>query len=38
MINRLIRGLFHATSVQDRKLDDDFKRELQQRINDRLNK
>ena len=38
LINRLVRGLFHASSVEDRKLDDEFKRELQERINERLNK
>ncbi|HTI92436.1 MAG TPA: hypothetical protein VL727_17700 [Puia sp.] len=38
MINRLVRGLFHATGEQERKLDDAFKDELQQRINERLNK
>jgi hypothetical protein len=38
MISRLMRGLFHTASMQDKKLDDDFKREMQERINDRLNK
>jgi hypothetical protein len=38
MINRLVRGLFHATREQDRKLDDEFKREMQERINERLTK
>ena len=38
MISRLMRGLFHAASVEDRKLDDDFKREMQEKINERLTK
>ncbi|HEY4288193.1 MAG TPA: hypothetical protein VGN00_13905 [Puia sp.] len=38
MINRLIRGLFHDTNAQERKLDDDFKREMQRKINERLTK
>ncbi len=38
MINRMVRGLFHPSRVQDRKLDEDFKREMQERINERLNK
>lgn len=38
MINRMVRGFFHASRAEDRKLDEDFKREMQERINERLNK
>jgi hypothetical protein len=38
MINRLVRGLFHAADPEHRKLDDRFKREMQERINERLTK
>lgn len=38
MINRLVRGLFRVGGVEDRRLDEDVKREMQERINERLNK
>jgi hypothetical protein len=38
MINRLVRGLFHPANSERRKLDDKFKREMQERINERLTK
>jgi hypothetical protein len=36
-INEMIRQLFHS-SVQDTKLDDNFKKDLQDRIEEELNK
>jgi hypothetical protein len=38
LINRLVRGLFHFADPEHRKLDDKFKREMQERINERLTK
>lgn len=38
MINRLVRGIFRTSVEQERKLDDDAKREMQQKINERLTK
>ncbi|MBS1530176.1 MAG: hypothetical protein JSU01_07710 [Bacteroidetes bacterium] len=37
-INILIRQLLHGSGTQDAKLDDNFKKELQERIEDELNK
>jgi hypothetical protein len=34
----MIRQLFHSSTSQDAKLDDNFKKELQERIEDELNK
>ena len=36
-INEMVRQLFHS-SVQDTKLDDNFKKDLQDRIEEELNK
>ena len=38
MINRMMRGLFQASEKEERKLDEDFKRQLQERIEERLNR
>lgn len=35
-INRMVRGLFHSAEVQQSKLDEDYKRQLQDKINERL--
>ena len=35
-INRMIKGLFHSAADQENKLDDEYKRQLQDKINDRL--
>jgi hypothetical protein len=36
MINRVVKGLFAGTAAEERKLDDDVKREMQDKINERL--
>jgi hypothetical protein len=38
LINRLLRGLFHAASPASTKLDESFKNELQKRIDEELGK
>jgi hypothetical protein len=35
-INRMIRGLFRSAEAQENKLDDEYKRRLQDKINERL--
>ena len=35
-INSMIRGLFHSAEGQENKLDDEYKRRLQDKINERL--
>ena len=35
-INRIVRGLFHSAEGQGKKLDDAYKRQLQDKINERL--
>lgn len=37
-INEMIRQLFHSSPMQDTGLDESFKKELQERIEDELNK
>jgi hypothetical protein len=37
-INEMVRQLFHNSSAQDVKLDDNFKKELQDRIEEELDK
>jgi len=37
-INEMIRQLFHSSATGDARLDDNFKKELQERIEDELNK
>ncbi|MBS1503952.1 MAG: hypothetical protein JST32_17920 [Bacteroidetes bacterium] len=37
-INTMIRQLLHVSSVQNAGLDENFKKELQERIEDELNK
>ena len=37
-INVMIRQLFHNSAAQDARLDEGFKKELQERIEDELNK
>jgi hypothetical protein len=36
MINRMVKGIFGDTAAEERKLDDDVKREMQDKINERL--
>jgi len=36
MINQMVKGLFTSAAEQDRKLDEDVKREMQRRIDERL--
>jgi len=38
VINKLVHDLFHEPKVNEFKLDDDFKRELQVRIEEKLDK
>ena len=35
-INSMIRGLFHSAEGRETKLDDEYKRQLQDKINERL--
>jgi len=35
-INRMVRGLFHSAEGQGNKLSDEFKRQLQEKIDERL--
>ena len=35
-INRMLRSLFHSAQGQESKLSDEFKQQLQQKIDDRL--
>lgn len=35
-INRMVRGLYHSAEGQESKLSDEFKRELQNKIDERL--
>lgn len=35
-INRMVRGLFHTNERSENKLDDEYKRQLQEKINKRL--
>jgi hypothetical protein len=37
-INAMIRQLLHVSAAQDTRLDENFKKELQERIEDELNK
>jgi len=37
-INTMIRQLLHSSAAEEAHLDDDFKKELQERIEDELNK
>jgi len=37
-ISEMVRELFHDSDNTDRHLDDDFKRDMQERIEDELNK
>ena len=37
-INEMVRQLFHGPMNKDTKLDDDFKKDLQERIEEELNK
>ena len=36
MINRMVKGLFGDAASEQRRLDEDFKREMQDKINERL--
>jgi hypothetical protein len=36
MINRMVRGLFASSGGQERKLDEEVKRKMQEKINERL--
>jgi hypothetical protein len=36
-INSMIRGLFHSAEGRENKLDEEYKRQLQDKINERLN-
>jgi len=36
MINRMVRKLFQTSDQQERRLDEGFKREMQEKINERL--
>lgn len=36
MITRMLRGLFQTSAGSERKLDEGFKQEMQQKINERL--
>ena len=36
MINRMLKGMFSDTAAEERKLDEDVKREMQDKINERL--
>lgn len=38
LINRMVKNLIHDSQNKDRKLDDDFKQNLQDKIEDELNK
>jgi hypothetical protein len=38
MINNMVRQLFHSSMNPDIKLDENFKKELQERIEEELNK
>ncbi|MBE9461723.1 hypothetical protein ACFP1I_30880 [Dyadobacter subterraneus] len=38
MINRMVKNLIHDSQKKDRKLDDAFKRDLQDKIEGELNK
>jgi hypothetical protein len=38
VINNMVRQLFHSTMQSNIRLDDNFKRELQERIETELNK
>ena len=38
LINKMVHDLFQSTSVKELKLDDQFKKELQERIEDQLDK
>jgi len=38
MINEMVRELFHSSMQSNIKLDDDFKKDLQNRIEEELNK
>jgi len=35
-INRMVKSLFHQAEEPERKLDDEFKRQLQEKIDGRL--
>ena len=35
-INRMVRSLFHSPEGRENRLDDDFKQQLQQKIDERL--
>ena len=35
LIDRMMRGLFHSAKGQEKNLSDDFKKELQEKINER---
>ena len=35
-INRMLRNLFHSEESRKKKLDDEYKRQLQDKINERL--
>jgi len=35
-INHMVRGLFHSAEGRENKLDDEYKRQLQDKINERL--
>jgi len=36
MINRVVKGMFKETAGEERRLDEDVKREMQDKINERL--
>ena len=36
MINRMVKGIFGDTAAEERRLDEDVKREMQDKINERL--
>lgn len=38
MINRMVKGMFRDTASEQRRLDEEEKREMQERINERLTK
>lgn len=38
LINRMVHGLFHSTQANELKLDEKYKKQLQERIEKELNK
>ena len=38
MINKMVRELFHPAKITELKLDDEYKKQLQKRIEEKLNK